>query len=215
LGLSGCTGAFPSVEMKTGRNRPIPPEYSAMYAAIPTEPYPVPAVDLHQINPVYWRQIVPNETGEGPGTVVVDSGNKFLYWTQPDGSAVRYGIGVGREGFGWDGVANIPRKAEWPVWTPPEEMIGRQPELEEYRNGMPPGIANPLGARAMYLYQGKQDTLYRLHGTNEAYSIGNNVSSGCVRLVNQDVIDLYNRVPVGTRVVVRPAPAAAVAVAAY
>lgn len=203
--LSGCTTAFPSAEIKTARSAPIDPVYRAMYGPVLSEPYAIPAVDLRQVNPVYWRQVVADPTGEGPNVVVVDSGAKFLYWTQPDGSAVRYGIGVGREGFGWDGTATIPRKAQWPVWTPPAEMIARDPSLEPHRDGMAPGLANPLGARALYLYQGGVDTLYRLHGTNESYSIGNNVSSGCVRLMNQDVIDLYNRVPTGSRVVVRPA----------
>lgn len=207
-GLSGCTAAFPDAEMRTAASGWVDPTYKAMYGALDSEPYPLPPVDLRQINPVYWRQLVPDTTGEGPNVVVVDSANKFLYWTQPDGSAVRYGIGVGREGFGWDGVAEIERKAEWPVWTPPSEMIERQPELAEYAGGMPPGIGNPLGARALYLYQGRSDTGYRLHGTAEANSIGHNVSSGCIRLLNQDVVDLYARVPVGTRVIVRPAPAA-------
>ncbi len=115
---------------------------------------------------------------------------------------MRYGVGVGREGFGWSGAANIARKAEWPRWTPPAEMIKRQPELVEWKNGMDGSLSNPLGARALYLYQGGRDTLYRLHGTNEPRSIGSNVSSGCVRLVNQDIIDLYQRTPVGSRVVV-------------
>ena len=117
---------------------------------------------------------------------------------------MRYGVGLGREGFGWNGTATIERKAQWPTWTPPAEMIAREPELEEYRNGMPPGLGNPLGARALYLYQNGRDTLYRLHGTQEAYSIGRAVSSGCVRLLNQDIIDLHMRVPTGSRVVVRP-----------
>ena len=116
--------------------------------------------------------------------------------------ALRYGVGIGREGFTWSGRGRIGRKAQWPVWTPPPEMIKRQPELEEFRNGQPPGLTNPLGARAMYIYDGGNDTGYRLHGTMETWSIGGAVSSGCVRLVNQDVIDLYSRVPVDTIVVV-------------
>ena len=120
---------------------------------------------------------------------------------------MRYGVGLGREGFGWDGRARIPFKRAWPTWTPPAEMIAREPELEKYRDGMEPGLDNPLGARALYLFEGRVDTLYRLHGTQEAYSIGRAVSSGCVRLLNQDIIDLYDRVPNGTEVVVR-APSA-------
>lgn len=110
--------------------------------------------------------------------------------------------GVGREGFGWAGAATILHKAAWPRWTPPAEMVARDPHLEPYRHGMKPGLKNPLGARALYLFQNGRDTLYRLHGTNDPRSIGKNVSSGCIRLLNQDVIDLYRRAPVGTRVVV-------------
>lgn len=201
--ISGCTTSqLPPTDM-TGATR-IPPVYLAMYGPRPDERFPIPAVDLKKVDPVFWRREVPDPTGERPGTVVVDTGNYFLYWTMPGGRAMRYGVGLGREGFSWDGSATIARKAAWPVWTPPAEMIAREPELEKYRNGMEPGLGNPLGARALYLYQGRRDTLYRLHGTQEAYSIGRAVSSGCVRLLNQDVIDLYERVPDGTRVVVRP-----------
>lgn len=123
-----------------------------------------------------------------------------------DGEAMRYGVGVGREGFAWAGRARIRRKAEWPKWTPPAEMIKRRPDLAKYRNGMPGGPDNPLGARALYLYQGSRDTLYRIHGTNEPWTIGQAMSSGCIRLLNDDVKDLYNRVGLGTRVVVLGQP---------
>ncbi|GAB5377802.1 MAG: hypothetical protein AcusKO_42640 [Acuticoccus sp.] len=139
---------------------------------------PYPAVDLRQVDPKYWRREVPDPTGERPGTVVVDTGTFYLYWTLEGGRAMRYGVGLGREGFGWDGAARIPFKREWPTWTPPAEMIAREPELEKFRDGMEPGLDNPLGARALYLFEGKVDTLYRLHGTQEAYSIGRAVSSG-------------------------------------
>jgi lipoprotein-anchoring transpeptidase ErfK/SrfK len=158
-----------------------------------------------QINPKYLRQQVNYPTREPPGTVVVDPDAKFLYLVMADGTALRYGIGVGREGFGWSGAAEVARKAQWPRWTPPAAMIRRQPELERYRNGMDPGLDNPLGARALYLYQNGRDTLYRIHGTNEPWSIGQNVSSGCIRLLNRDVVDLFARVPIGARVVVLPA----------
>jgi lipoprotein-anchoring transpeptidase ErfK/SrfK len=119
-----------------------------------------------------------------------------------DGTAIRYGVGVGREGFGWHGRATVRRKAEWPTWTPPHEMTLRDHEAAKWASGMPGGPENPLGARAMYLYQGDRDTLYRLHGNNDPSSIGKAVSSGCIRLLNHDIIDLFNRVPVGTPVVV-------------
>ncbi len=134
--------------------------------------------------------------------MVIDPQNRHLYLVRGDGQAVRYGIGVGRQGFAWSGRAKIGAKKEWPTWTPPSEMIDRQPELEEYRGGMQPGLQNPLGARALYLYEDGRDTLYRIHGTNEPWSIGKAVSSGCIRLFNQDIIDLYRRVNVGAEVVV-------------
>jgi lipoprotein-anchoring transpeptidase ErfK/SrfK len=182
----------------------IDPAYERMYAEVPGERFPVPAVDLLDVNPDYLRRAVDYTGAERPGTIVVDPNACYLYLVQEGGRAMRYGVGVGREGFGWNGAAQIRRKAEWPTWTPPGTMIQRQPELEIYANGMPPGPENPLGARAMYLYQGDRDTLYRIHGTIEPNTIGTRVSSGCIRLINQDVIDLYRRVPTGTRVVVLP-----------
>jgi lipoprotein-anchoring transpeptidase ErfK/SrfK len=151
----------------------------------------------------YHRQIVSYRGAEPPGTIIIETGNRFLYLVQPGGKAVRYGIGVGREGFAWSGQARIRRKAEWPTWTPPASMIARDPKLAKYRSGMPGGPANPLGARALYLYEGGRDTLYRIHGTNEPWSIGQAVSSGCIRMLNDDVKDLYERVPLGTPVIVR------------
>jgi lipoprotein-anchoring transpeptidase ErfK/SrfK len=172
------------------------------YSALTNEKFPVPAVDADAVDPKYLKQRVRYSTPHPAGTIVVDPGAKFLYLVMEGGYAMRYGIGVGREGFGWSGTADIRRKAEWPTWTPPAAMIARQPELEPYRRGMNPGIQNPLGARALYLFQNGKDTLYRIHGTNEPHSIGKNVSSGCVRLLNHDVIDLFNRTPVGGKVVV-------------
>ncbi|ADZ70048.1 Lipoprotein, putative [Polymorphum gilvum SL003B-26A1] len=173
-----------------------------MYRAMPEERFPVPAVDLRKIDPRYYRQIVPYYSAEPTGTIIVDTPHRFLYLTMEGGQALRYGVGIGRDGFAWGGTARIAYKREWPVWTPPTEMIARQPELEPYRNGMPPGLDNPLGARALYIFEGNRDTLYRLHGTSEFWSIGKAVSSGCVRLLHQDVIDLHDRVPNGTRIVV-------------
>jgi lipoprotein-anchoring transpeptidase ErfK/SrfK len=169
---------------------------------LPNERFPVPAVATNDLDPKYLRQRVSYSTKEPAGTIVVDPDAKFLYLVMEGGYALRYGIGVGREGFGWSGTAEIARKAEWPTWTPPAEMIEREPTLARYRKGMAPGLGNPLGARALYLFQNGRDTLYRIHGTNEPWSIGQNVSSGCIRLLNQDVIDLFARVPVGSRVVV-------------
>jgi lipoprotein-anchoring transpeptidase ErfK/SrfK len=148
------------------------------------------------------RQIVDYATDEAPGTIVVDTENKFLYYVLDGGQAIRFGVGVGREGFGWSGEVHVGRMAEWPSWTPPAQMIERRPELVAYADGMPGGEDNPLGARALYLYDGGSDTMYRIHGTNEPWSIGGNVSSGCIRMLNEDVTELYSLVDVGTRVVV-------------
>ncbi|PCI05084.1 MAG: L,D-transpeptidase [Hyphomicrobiales bacterium] len=137
--------------------------------------------------------------------MIVDTKKFFLHLVQENGKAIRYGVGLGREGFAWSGHARVGWKQEWPKWTPPDEMIERQPKLAQYsvtNGGMKPGINNPLGARALYIFQGKKDTLYRLHGTREDWSIGKAVSSGCVRLLNHDVIDLYRRVPNGSRILV-------------
>jgi len=184
----------------------VPPARSpaawSMYAAISNERYPVPAVETGRVDPRYLRQVVEYRTLERPGTIIVDTPNRFLYLVLENGKALRYGIGVGREGFSWAGRARVGWKREWPTWTPPASMIAREPELEKYRQGMPPGPDNPLGARALYISQGNRDTLYRLHGTNEWWSIGQAVSSGCIRLFNQDIIDLYSRVPVGAPIVV-------------
>jgi len=144
--------------------------------------------------------LVADPTGEHPGTIVVDTRARKLYLVQPGGQAIAYGIGVGRQGFEWRGVAQIGRKAEWPSWTPPTAMLKRRPDLPSFMEG---GMDNPLGARALYLFEGKRDTLFRIHGTNEPDTIGQAVSSGCIRMMNADVIDLYSRVRVGARVVVR------------
>lgn len=178
-----------------------------MYAPDSSEPHPVPAIDFSMIDPRFYRQEVrslPSHIPNRPNSIVVDPSNRFLYYVEEDG-ATRYGCGVGREGFGWSGSATVGRKAEWPTWTPPATMMRRDPSLRQYAGGMPGGVTNPLGARAMYLYQGSRDTLYRLHGTNEPWSIGQAMSSGCIRLLNQDIIHLYNRTAIGTRVTVLPA----------
>ena len=148
-----------------------------------------------RFDPRYEKQVVDYQGKEGAGTIVVDTPNKFLYLVQGDGKALRYGIGVGRPGFTWSGVKTISAKKEWPDWTPPPEMLARRPDLPRHMEG---GPQNPLGARAMYL----GSSLYRIHGSNEPWTIGTNVSSGCIRMRNEDVIDLYGRVNVGARVVV-------------
>lgn len=177
-------------------------QFAEMYGPLPNEQFPIPAVDLSKINPAYLRRLGDYRTPEAPGTVIVDTAQRVLFLTLPEGKAIRYGVGIGREGFAWSGRAVIKFKRAWPTWTPPAEMIERQPELEEWRTGMPPGLENPLGARALYIFQNGQDTLYRLHGTGDAETIGHAVSSGCVRLLHHDVIDLFNRVPNDTPIVV-------------
>jgi lipoprotein-anchoring transpeptidase ErfK/SrfK len=184
------------------------PDYRAIYAAIEGDKFPIPAVDLKRINPAFLRTEISYMASEPPGTIIIDPQAHYLYFVEDAGRAMRYGVGVGREGFAWSGEATINSKQEWPDWYPPKEMIERQPELRaklaqlQSGIGMHGGPGNPLGVRAMYLWQNNKDTLFRIHGTVEPWTIGKSVSSGCIRMINQDVIDLYNRVPVGTRVVV-------------
>lgn len=163
---------------------------------IDDEPGRVPTAEEENLPPQFRRQPVFFRSNEAPGTIVVDSNQRFLYLVQNESRALRYGIGVGRDGFRWSGVLKIVRKQEWPDWRPPPEMIQRQPYLPRFMAG---GPGNPMGARAMYL----GGTVYRIHGTNQPQTIGSAVSSGCFRLVNSDVIDLFSRVEVGTKVVVR------------
>jgi lipoprotein-anchoring transpeptidase ErfK/SrfK len=183
-------------------------EAEEIYGPVKDEPYPVKGIDVNRVNPRFLRTLVDDPTGQPPGTIVVDPKGHFLYLVIDDGQAIRYGVGVGREGFAWSGTAEIGAKREWPDWYPPKEMFARQPEIVSAMSklqsglGMHGGPSNPLGARAMYLYQNGKDTLFRIHGTVEPYSIGSSVSSGCIRMMNQDVLDLYSRVGVGTKVVV-------------
>lgn len=152
-----------------------------------------------QPDSMHARYMVDNPTDEGPGVVVVDTNQKLLWYTLPDGKAMQYGVALGREGYGWRGDAVVDHKAEWPDWNPPADMIARWPQVKK----TPGGWTNPLGARAMYLFQDGRDTMFRIHGTNEPEKIGRAVSSGCIRMLNIDVIDLYNRVQPGTKVIVR------------
>ena len=203
-GLAGCV-TTPGVAPQAAVSPAVAPHFAAMYGPMPQEKFPIPAADISGIHPKFYRTQVDYRTDETPGTIVVDVDAYFLYLTQANGKAIRYGVGLGREGFAWNGKADILMKRAWPTWTPPAEMIEREPHLATYRNGMAPGLENPLGARALYLFEDGRDTLYRLHGTHQEWSIGKAVSSGCVRLLNQDIIDLHARVPVGTKVVVKPA----------
>jgi lipoprotein-anchoring transpeptidase ErfK/SrfK len=166
---------------------------------IEDQPGFVPDPDAERLPAVYQRQMVFYRTTEAPGTIIVQTSERFLYVVQGNSRALRYGIGVGRDGFQWSGLLKITRKAEWPDWNPPPEMIARQPYLPRFMAG---GPGNPLGARALYL----GNTVYRIHGTNQPQTIGQSISSGCFRLVNGDVMDLYDRTPVGTKVIVRQDP---------
>jgi lipoprotein-anchoring transpeptidase ErfK/SrfK len=203
LALSACSsssGRRPDGSIVLDIDEP----WASYYAAVPNEPHPVPAIDLRRVPQQFWRQEVPYTSSYGPGTIVVNTTERFLYLVQPGGTAMRYGVGVGRdEGLNFRGTATIARKAKWPGWTPTANMIRTQPErYADLAQGLPGGPANPLGSRALYLYRNGRDTHFRLHGTVEPYTIGRSVSSGCIRLMNQDIIDLYNRVPTGTKVVV-------------
>ena len=193
LGLGGCATMRPSAD------------YPDIYRALPDERFPIPAADFSQIDPRYLRRVVRYRTDEEPGTIIIDPGNFYLYHILEDGFATRYGANVGRAGFLWTGEAYIGRKAEWPIWTPTPDQIGRDPWLVEHAGGMAPGLDNPLGSRALYLYQDGVYTLYTIYGTALEWTIGQGVSSGCVGLLNQDVIHLFELIPIGTKVIVLPA----------
>ena len=194
LGLAGCASDGMSFA-----------EAQKLYAMAPDEKFPIPAVDVSKIDPKYYRRTVRYDSNEAPGTIVVDPANYYVYRIEGDGNATRYGANVGRDGFRWSGDAYVGRKAEWPVWTPPKEMIKRQPEAAKYAGGMPGGLENPLGARTLYLYQNGRYTLYTIYSTSDPETIGTSITSGCTGLLSQDMIDLYSRTPVKTKVVVLPA----------
>ena len=207
--LSGCTTL-------QSRDQPIPqltpePETGVMpaaYGPMLDGGYAIPAVPDGVVPKRYWRRQVPNPFPEQvAGTVIVDPNAFYLYLVEDGGTAMRYGVGVGKQGFAWSGDVVIQYKRKWPTWKAPDDMVARNPKLEPYsvaNGGMEPGLMNPLGARALYLFHNGEDTLYRLHGNPEANSIGKAVSSGCIRLLNQDIIDLYERVRSGAKVIVRP-----------
>lgn len=189
LVLAGCaTGGFGS-------------DYQN-YAAVPHPRFPLPALSPDKIKPELRRRTVEYDGNYKAGTVVVDTPARRLYYVLGDGKAIRYGVGVGRAGLALRGSATVGRKAEWPSWTPTENMMQRDARNRRFAGGVPGGLTNPLGARALYLYRGGRDTMFRIHGTNQPNSIGQAMSSGCIRMMNHDVIDLYNRVPAGANVVV-------------
>jgi lipoprotein-anchoring transpeptidase ErfK/SrfK len=191
LALAGCSGAVMSVA-----------EAERVYGPRPDERFPIPAVNVRKVNPKFYRRTVRYASKEAPGTIIVDPGNYYVYRIEGDGNATRYGANVGRAGFLWTGEAYVGRKSEWPIWTPPREMIERQPEVAKYAGGMKPGLDNPLGARALHLYQDGVYTLYTLYSTIQPETIGKGISSGCVGLLTQDMLELYEKTPVNTKVVV-------------
>jgi lipoprotein-anchoring transpeptidase ErfK/SrfK len=180
-------------------------EVARIYGPVPDKKFPIPAADVSKVDPKYYRRTVRYESREAPGTIIIDPANYYVYRIQGDGNATRYGANVGRDGFLWSGEAYVGRKAEWPVWTPPKEMILRQPEARKYAGGMPGGPDNPLGARTLYLYQKGVYTLYTIYSTSDPETIGTNLTSGCTGLLTQDMIDLYSTTPVNTKVIVLPA----------
>ena len=202
VALAACTTTTPpppSVAVAPA----VDPITAERYAAVTTDKHPVPGVDPATLKPRNVRQLVDYATTENPGTIVVDTTARFIYLVQEGGKALRYGVGVGKEGLEFKGTATVNHKAQWPRWTPTPDMIRREPErYRKWSGGMQGGTDNPLGARALYLFKDGKDTLYRIHGTNEPETIGRAVSSGCIRMMNQDVIDLYSRVPAGAKVVV-------------
>ena len=180
-------------------------EASKLYGPVPDEKFPIPAADISKVDPKYYRRTIPYDSKEVAGTIIVDPRNYYVYRIEGDGAATRYGANVGRDGFRWSGDAYVGRKSEWATWTPPREMIKRQPEAAKWARGMPGGLDNPLGARTLHLYQNGAYTLYTIYASSDPESIGSGVTSGCVGLLSQDMIHLYSQTPVKTKVVVLPA----------
>ncbi len=203
-----ATQGTPSAMTKPVAVAALDPHFAALYQPITSDKFPVPGVTPAIVRKGFERTEVAYASKEAPGTIVVDPHAHYLYLVEADGKAMRYGVAVGKQGFSWSGEATIKTKQEWPDWYPPKEMIDRHPELKAQLDklqsgmGVAGGYRNPLGARAMYLWQGNKDTYFRIHGTLEPHSIGTNASSGCIRMINQDAIDLYKRVGEGTKVVV-------------
>lgn len=203
--VSACTtsGAMDNLSIGGNQGGPEVINYEMAYASVEDDEIILPAFDHAKMRERYLRQEVKFYGREPAGSIVIDTTGPFLYLVKRGKRAMRYGIAVGKEGFEWDGDTVINSKQHWPTWTPPAEMIARTPSLQEYEKGMPAGIDNPLGARAMYLFKDGKDTMYRIHGTNRPFSIGKYASSGCFRMINQDVIDLYSRIKPGAKVKVR------------
>jgi lipoprotein-anchoring transpeptidase ErfK/SrfK len=205
LAITGC--ASTSSEVSKNEVAPVAAParvetvqiFNDVYGPVTDAGYALPAIPIERVNEKFRRQIVEFQTQEKPGTIIVNTRERFLYYVMSGNRAVRYGIGVGKQGFAWAGEAYVAWKQEWPMWHPPKEMAVRKPDIAQYvEKGMGPGLRNPLGARAMYLFNEKgQDTLFRIHGSPEWASIGTAASSGCIRMINQDVIDLYSRVRPG------------------
>lgn len=202
LGSAACLGALELAGCAS--NDGLNAEAALLYGPVADPKIPIPAVDISKLDRKYYRRTVKYDSKEAPGTIIVDPANYYVYRVEGDGNATRYGANVGREGFLWSGEAYVGRKAEWPVWTPPKEMILRQPEARKYAGGMPGGLENPLGARTLYLYQNGKYTLYTIYSTSDPETIGTNLTSGCTGLLTQDMFDLYSRTPVKTKVVVLP-----------
>jgi lipoprotein-anchoring transpeptidase ErfK/SrfK len=201
LGLAGCSATGEG--LRTAGFNGLPSSGVTHYAALTAEKFPVEAVDTSRVDPQFLQQVVDYRSPHPPGTVVVDPHRRYLYLVQKGNKAIRYGVGVGREGLAFAGSGTVQEKKQWPHWTPTSAMVERDPKrYAKWAQGMEGGAGNPLGARALYLFRDGKDTRYRIHGTTEPDSIGKAVSSGCIRMMNQDVIDLYARVPLGAKVVV-------------
>jgi len=197
--LAGCVDPAAGPGAST---QPLPKADENVYVATMDAGIEIPALPVEKIPESHRRQVVAYETDQAPGTIIINPKTRLLYYVVGKNKAIRYGISVGRAGFEWSGEAVVAEKKPWPTWTPPKEMIARDPKLAKWENGQPGGPTNPLGARAIYLTSGGKDYGYRIHGTPDWQSIGRNASSGCIRMINQDVIDLYNRLQGGEKVVV-------------
>ncbi len=198
LGAAGLAGCVSSDDLMRA-------EAAKLYGPVPNDKFAIPAVDISRVDPRYFRQKVRYDSKEAPGTIIVDPGKFHLYRIEGDGMATRYGANVSRPGFLWSGEVYVGRKAEWPTWTPPKEMIARQPEARKYAGGMPGGLENPLGARVLYLYKNGVYTVYTIYSTSDPDTLGQGITSGCTGLLSQDMLDLYSRTPVKTKVVMLPA----------
>lgn len=203
LALLALTACVQPTLSPSSSNQSLPKADTNYYVATTDAGFAIPALPVEEIPETYRRQVVAFESNEPAGTIIINPKTKLLYYVLGDNKAIRYGVGVGRAGFEWSGEAIVADRKPWPTWTPPAEMIARDPaKYSKYAGGQPGGLTNPLGARAIYLTSGGKDYGYRIHGSPEWRSIGKNASSGCIRMINQDVIDLYNRLKGGEKVVV-------------